>query len=168
MLGVIVAVFLFGDIIFMPALGELDEARLLQETSQTGYVSGGAERIVKISDISGPRIDSGAAMIENTGNQCLIYGGACASLPTSLWIGLLVAYIVLLIGNFAYGFRRSTSVQWFWEAIYTLFALWAWYLFDGCGTHIWFSLYVLKFGAVIFGLYLYLFTQKRNDEKVTE
>lgn len=160
LVAAMLAVFLFGDVLVLLFLGGMGEARSLQETGNSGYKAEG-ESVLRISDIHEPSIGSGAAMTEDTGSSCLVYGGECSSLPSELWVGLLLAYIVLLIANFYYGSRKfSGNIQWFWEASYTALALIAWYVFDGCRTHVWFPLYVLKTGAVTFAGYLYFVGKK--------
>ncbi len=160
LVAAMLAVFLFGDVFALPFIGGMGEARSLQETGKSGY-GAGSESVLRISDIHGPSIGSGAAMTEDAGSSCLVYGGECSSLPSELWVGLLLVYIVLLIVNFYYGSRKfSENIQWFWEVSYTALALIAWYAFDGCRTHLWFPLYVLKMGAVIFGGYLYFLGKK--------
>lgn len=116
--------------------------------------------IPKISEIKGPRIDDEAAAVERVA-VCNDGKETCSTLPTGIWLFLLVAYGALLIFNLAYNFKQAMKIQWFWELLYTLLALAAWYAWDSCGAaNIWYPEFVLKTGIVIYGIYLYFFQKK--------
>lgn len=109
--------------------------------------------IQKISQISDARIDTlGASVVVPT------------SLPRVLWLFLLLAYIALLVFNFLYTFRTVTSPQWFWESLYTVLTLGAWYVLDPFMMHLWFPLALVKSGLIVFILYLYLLEHRSTDE----
>jgi hypothetical protein len=122
-------------------------------------------KVPKISEIKGPRIDDGAATIVAEGvssAQTQTQTLACFSLPTGVWVFLLVAYIALLVFNLAYNFQNVTRVQWVWELGLTLLTLLTWFLWDECRTSPWFPLAVLKMGVLIYALYLYFFEMQQG------
>lgn len=127
-----------------------------------------ATRVSPFADPT-PRIDEEAASIvrESAEENCNCEKAvpSCATLPAGIWIFLLAAYIFLLIFNLSSAFGQAQKVQWFWEALLTLFALGAWYAYDGCRTFIWYPLYVLKFGLIIYLFYLYLLAEKKKKKK---
>jgi len=132
----------------------LGQKTFLQKNSLQNF---NMKNIPKISDIKGPRIDDQAAYVDrvavsNTGKKI------CSTLPTGIWMFLLYAYGALLIFNLTYKFKEATKIQWYWELIYTILAITAWYAWDNCGTmNIWYPEFVLKIGIVIYGIYLYFF-----------
>ena len=118
------------------------------------------KNIPKISDIKGPRIDDQAASVERMA-VCSNEEKACQTLPNGIWMFLLFAYGALLIFNLTYKFKEATKIQWYWELIYTMLAIIAWYVWDQCGNmNIWYPEFVLKIGIVIYGIYLYFFQKK--------
>lgn len=126
--------------------------------------------IPKLSEIKGPRIDSGAASIvreEGEGeNICAISSmGAkgCATLPVGTWVLLLATYLFLIIFNLGITFGKRNTVQWVWEAVYTVLALGSWFLWDGCRENLWFPLYVMALGVPIYLFYLYFFWEKQKQ-----
>lgn len=137
---------------------------LEQETLLSGNLSRNipSEDIAKISKIKGPRIDDQAVAVERVS----VYNTkekTCLSLPTKIWLFLLFSYIALLIFNLSYNFGTATKIQWFWELLYTLLAIIAWYVWDQCGAvNIWYPEFVLKGGIVIYGIYLYFFEKKQT------
>lgn len=112
------------------------------------------------------RVDKQAAEItkENEGekNYAILLGenGHCASLPQDAWVLLLGAYIFLLVFNLTFEFGKRKKLQWFWEALYTILALLAWYDFDGCRQNNWFAQAVIIEGVIIYAFYFYYFDQK--------
>jgi hypothetical protein len=111
-----------------------------------------------------PRIDPEAATIVREVKT----GPVCATLPGELWILLLAAYIFLLFFNLFYDFEQSIKIHWFWESLYALLALIGWYAWDGCHQNIWFPLYVLKLGIIVYLVYLYLFYKKKELQPLTD
>ena len=164
--SVMLTVYLFGDTPFLSVLGEFGHVSVVEHRLSKDDAPVLNNSYAKISQLSGPQIDKGAAMMDDTENVCLVYGEACASLPTSLWMMLLLAYMILLVGNLVYGFRRSLRVQWFWEMIYTVLAILAWYIFDECRIALWYPLYVFKMGVFIFAVYLYFVLQKKDTSNL--
>ena len=154
--------FSLGDVSFFATFGELRHLSAMQ------HVLGiSKDTDVRLSAITKSRIDDDAAVIDTlTQDRTVSFNALCISLPSVLWVALLFAYMVLLIGNFLYGVRHSLHVQWFWEFIYTLCALYAWYVFDGCHMNIWYPLYVLKMGLIIFGIYFYYMLKKQEKSDV--
>jgi len=142
----------------------------LQKESAQNYPFANAP---KISEIQGPRIDDQAAAVErvavcDNGKK----GAPCATFPARIWMFLLLAYIGLLIFNLAYDFESAVKIQWFWELLYTLLAIGAWFVWDpsiggqgSCGTmNLWYPEFVLKAGIVIYGIYLYFFRKTKNKQ----
>jgi Flp pilus assembly protein TadB len=126
----------------------------------------------KLSEMSGPSIGDEAAFDERGGeaaNSSCQKNLACFSLPAVMWIFLLAAYLALLIFNLGITFGKRETIQWFWEAVLTIFALGAWFWMDGCRTNVWYPLFILMLGILIYLFYLYFFEQKRklteNDKK---
>lgn len=121
------------------------------------------EPIVRLSQIDGPRIDSAAATIvidEDWHSEPV-----APLLPGELWVFLLLVYVALLIFNFSSTFEKAVSPQWFWEGLYTLLALGAWYGLDTAGLYPWFPFLVVKLGLIIFITYVYLLEKKRLAEE---
>jgi hypothetical protein len=118
------------------------------------------KNILKISDINGPRIDEEAAFTVRISPLSPL---PCTNLPKGAWIFLLLSYLSLLIFNLVYGLRRATKIQWFWEAVLTFAALFAWYVFDQCRTNVWFPMDVLKMGILVYALYIYFFNKKQTQ-----
>ncbi|PJA86738.1 MAG: hypothetical protein CO141_03155 [Candidatus Moranbacteria bacterium CG_4_9_14_3_um_filter_42_9] len=120
---------------------------------------------MKISDDFSPRIDSEAAIVVRDGDNIIPF---CTTLPGELWIFLLAAYLFLLFFNLFYDFEKSDSLHWFWESLYTLLALWGWYIWDTCHQNIWFPLYILKLGVIIYLVYLYLLYKQKEIQPLTD
>jgi hypothetical protein len=110
---------------------------------------------------SQPRIDQGAAEIvkESEGAKnyqiLLSENNHCASLPQNIWIILLGAYLFLIIFNLSYEFEKTRKIHWFWESLYTILALLAWYNFDECRKFTWFAPSVIESGIIIYAFYFY-------------
>lgn len=132
--------------------------------SSSREMVGVSEPTLRISEIKGSLIDSRAAAIvlDEKNSISSVYPLSCSTLPTEAWVFLLFAYIALLVYNFSFTFKKATSPQWFWETLYTVLALVAWYVFDGCQTHIWFPLMIIKTGLIIFIFYVYLLERKKS------
>lgn len=107
--------------------------------------------ILKTSEIRGPRIDDEAAMIV-VGESATL---TCQTLPLNLWMFLVIAYIALLVFNFSSTFQKVNQPQWFWETMYTIAFVAGWFIWDGCRSNVWFPFAVMKFGLIIFALYVY-------------
>lgn len=118
--------------------------------------------IPKLSQLRGPQIDREAAMIAVEQSLQKI---VCSSLPVNLWVFLLMAFVVLLIFNFFYTFEQAVRPQWAWELGLTCLTLIGWYFWDGCRTHLWFPLAVIKFGLIVAILYVYLLEKKLRERK---
>lgn len=119
-----------------------------------------------------PRIDDEAASVARESEEAIRNPGKavpiCAALPAEIWIFLLAAYLFLLIFNLSYDFGKLKKIRWFWEGLFTLLAIYAWYAYDGCRTFIWFPLYVMKLGIIIYLFYIYLMAEKLKTEKTKE
>ena len=120
------------------------------------------KNISRISDIKGPRIDDQAATVE----KVLVSSSAKktishSTLPTKIWIFLFLAYVALLIFNLAYNFNSAVKIQWFWELFYTLLAIAVWFAFDYQKISIWYPIFILKMGIIIYAVYLYFFNKKQ-------
>jgi hypothetical protein len=166
-ISLLVVAFLFGDVFLWARLGmrKLEDPATDAPAQTIVYEKSSGDQVLsatpKISEIDGPSIGAEAATIERVAENRTA-AQACFTLPTTDWLFLLLVYIGLLIFNFAYGFAGAARVQWFWEALYTLLALAAWYVWDGCRSNVWFPLYVVKMWLFIFGFYLYFFERKRR------
>lgn len=116
-----------------------------------------------------PRIDEEAASIvrESAEESCAQekISPTCATLPASVWIFLLAAYIFLLIFNLSADCGSAQKIRWIWETLLTLLAIAVWLIYDSSGIFIWYPLHVLKFGLIIYLFYLYLLLEKRKEEK---
>lgn len=119
--------------------------------------------IPKISNIKGPSIDGQAASVEKI-SVSNFTGRAVANstLPAKIWIFLFIAYAVLLIFNLAYNFSRAVKIQWFWEFLLTLLAVAVWFVFDSQKINIWYPVFILKTGIIIYAVYLYFFNKKQK------
>lgn len=109
-----------------------------------------------------PRIDEEAAFQEKTdagqeNYQVLSHKAICRTLPQNMWVLTLAAYVFLLIFNLTYGIDPKQKTRWFWEALYTILALLAWYTFDECKSNTWFAQSVILIGLTIYFFYLYHF-----------
>ncbi len=88
---------------------------------------------------------------------------SCQGLPVEIWIFLLSMFMALLIFNLSYNFSRARKIQWGWEVILLLLTLGAWLIFDECRANIWFPLYVIKLGLIIYLAYLYFLEKKPKN-----
>jgi hypothetical protein len=114
-----------------------------------------------------PRIDEEAASDEkkeDPGEQnyeiLLSSNGHCRTLPQNLWVMLLGIYIFLLLFNLSFELEKRKKLRWFWEALYTMLALLAWYNFDQCRGNSWFAQSVIFNGIIIYSFYLYFWSNK--------
>lgn len=112
----------------------------------------------RISKDFSPRIDEEAAAIVRENKST----SECVTLPAKIWIFILMAYLFLMLFNLFYDFEKSNNIHWFWEGFYTILTIFAWTNFDKCGVNLWFPLYVLKLGTVIYLAYLYLYYKKKE------
>lgn len=90
----------------------------------------------------------------------------CRSLPQNLWVFLLGAYLFLLIFNLSFEFEKAINIRWFWESLYTILALLAWFNYDQCRTNTWFAPAVIESGIIIYAYYLYYFKRANRKKKL--
>ena len=156
------------SLLFTAGIRPADIFRLPADTAQKSAIE---EPLLKISEIRGPRIDDQAAMIV-AGKPALVttaLAPLCFTLPINIWMFLVLAYVALMVFNFSYTFQQATSEtgeratrpQWFWETLYTLLFIVGWFVWDECRSHIWFPFTVVKFGLIMFALYVYLWEKKQ-------
>lgn len=125
-------------------------------------------RIPKLSELRGPHIDDGAAMVVVEDEVpvttfSVAVSSSCATLPAEIWVFLLIAYVALLVFNLSYRFvlaADSHRIQWFWEIIYTCAFIGMWYAWDGCRGATWFPVEILKTGIFLYAAYLYFFDRR--------
>lgn len=130
-------------------------------------VVGEPETPMKLSQIKVPRIDDQAAAISCQDSSEVATAAVCWNLPGNILVFLLFAYLVLLVFNLAYDFERTAVVRWKFEAILTAIFVFGWTYFDNCFSSLWFPLYVIKSGILIFVVYLYFF-EKNKEASETE
>lgn len=118
------------------------------------------DRVAFQAPVAVPRIDPEAAFIVKEFPDEINPFRSCGNLTQNIWALIFGAYLLLMIFNFAYDFDKIKSPHWFWEALYTLLAFYAWYSLDKCRTNIWFPLVVIESSLIIFGFYVYLFNIK--------
>ena len=149
------------DLLFVP---QADSSQIDRQIKIISSQIAGAPEDISISKDLSPRIDSEAAMIE----RVIRSAPACQTLPGELWIFLLAAYLFLLFFNLFYDFESSSATHWFWESLYTVLALWGWYIYDTCHLNLWFPLYVLKLGIIVYLAYLYLYYKKKELQPLSD
>jgi hypothetical protein len=158
-IGIALLVFVslfFTDALFLrPQLPVQNSVK----TCSSSVVAGEIGNIPKLSEISGPQIDSQAASI-SCRQSAVQTATSCQTLPQGLWIFLLVSYLALLVFNLSYGFQGAAGVRWGWEVLLTGTFIFGWVYFDRCGYDLWFPLYVVKLGVIVYLGYLYLFEKK--------
>lgn len=119
--------------------------------------------VLRLSEVRGPSIDGEAAAVvaEENGASCPIAAktATCRTLPSEIWIFLLTSYLFLIIFNLSLTFGKRNTVQWVWETILTLLGLGAWFLWDQCRTNLWYPLFVISLGILIYLFYLYFFNE---------
>jgi hypothetical protein len=127
------------------------------------------KNILRLSEMKGPSIDGGGVSIvreevEERNSNAIIVGEERerAILPVEIWVLILAEYLFLLIFNLGFTFGRRNTVQWFWETAYTVLALASWFLWGQSRTNIWFPLYVMALGVLIYLFYLYFFWEKQK------
>ncbi len=125
--------------------GGVQEQTWLEEDLTQSY-----GETLRLSEIDGPRIDDGAVMTIVSSD----------ALPGELWVFLLLAYGALLIFNFSYTFEKVLTPQWGWEAMYTLFVLWGWFVMDTEQLYLWFPWMTLKVGLIVFAVYVSLLEKR--------
>lgn len=106
---------------------------------------------------SNPRINEEAAMINIEERVSTL-----STFPQEVWIFLLLAFVSLLIFNLAYDFEKAQKIQWSWELGGLLLTLLIWFVFDKSRTNLWFPLYVIKLGLIIYLAYLYFLEKCKN------
>lgn len=129
--------------------------------TRTEVLSGkeNARTVPKLSEIRGPQIDQEAAAVVKSEKR-----PACFTFPPGIWVFILCAYLFLLVFNLVYGYLKNSEIQWFWEFLYTALAVGTWFYFDQCRANLWFPLYALKLGIIIYLFYLYLLNEKRREK----
>ncbi|MFA6383465.1 MAG: hypothetical protein WCX17_03505 [Parcubacteria group bacterium] len=119
--------------------------------------------VPKLSEVRGPSIDGEAAAVvsEEKNAACPVASktAVCQTWPPEIWIFLLTAYLFLLIFNLGLTFGKRSTIQWVWEAIITLLGLGTWFLWDQCRTSLWYPLFVITLGILIYLFYLYFFNE---------
>jgi len=158
----VVGLFLFTLVADGFLFGPLKMAQGSAIQSESEFIINGEEVVkVKTPTAGSPLRGSGARLGE--ASALVVGGGAdlsCQNLPVEMWIFILLAFIFLLIFNLAYDFAKAKKIQWGWEIILLLLTLWVWFVFDQCRTMIWFPLYTIKLGLIIYLAYLYFFEKK--------
>lgn len=116
----------------------------------------------KLSTLRGPQIDAEGAMafVDQTGRTVPIR--FCDTLPTNVWVFLIVAYVILLSYNLVSGFRPGRPVQWFWEGVLTTAALLAWVVWEECRGYAWYPLAIVQFGITLYALYLLSYRRRTH------
>src|SRR3989339_876433 len=79
----------------------------------------------------------------------------CDQWPEKFWVFLFGAYLFLLVFNLSFGLKNKKKIQWFWELLITLLALWTWKKLDVCEMQPWFYYCVIESGVIIYFFYLY-------------
>jgi len=79
----------------------------------------------------------------------------CDQWPEKFWVFLFGAYLFLLVFNLSFGLKNKKKIQWFWELLITLLALWTWKKLDVCQMHPWFYYCILESGVIIYFFYAY-------------
>lgn len=175
----LLVLFLVVDIISIPFVFSRNQGRESQclpqeETSLQKDLlpNPEPENIPKISDTKGPQIDTQSAAVSMTvtfkAPEKPIVPEASEKiidseiLPVKIWIFLFLTYVVLLIFNLAYNFKRTKKIQWFWELALTFLALSVWYALGRDQNNAWYPTYIVKIGILIYALYLYFFNKKQH------
>jgi hypothetical protein len=155
---ILVSLF-FTDALFVRSEKTL---RSSEKTCVSMEVVGEPETPMKLSQIKVPRIDDQAASISCQDSSEVAAAAVCRNLPGNILVFLLFAYLVLLIFNLAYDFERTAVVRWKFEAILTAIFVFGWAYFDNCFSNLWFPLYIIKLGILIFVIYLYFFEKNKK------
>jgi hypothetical protein len=109
-----------------------------------------------------PKIDSEAAFIVREKNAEKEMDNA--KFPEKFWIFLFGAYLFLLVFNLSFGLKDKKKIQWFWELLFTLLALWTWKKLDPNQTYGWFYYCVLESGVIIYFFYVYSLLVSKGKE----
>ena len=88
----------------------------------------------------------------------------CTQWPEKFWVFLFGAYLFLLVFNLSFGLKDKKKVQWFWELLITLLALWTWKELDVCELNRWFFYCVLESGVIIYFFYAYSLLASKEKE----
>lgn len=88
----------------------------------------------------------------------------CDQWPEKFWIFLFGVYLFLLIFNLSFGLKNKKKIQWFWELLITLLALWTWKKLDVCEMQPWFYYCVLESGVIIYFFYAYSLLTSKEEE----
>ena len=88
----------------------------------------------------------------------------CTQWPEKFWVFLFGAYLFLLVFNLSFGLKNKKKVQWFWELLITLLALWTWKELDVCELNRWFFYCVLESGVIIYFFYAYSLLVSKEKE----
>lgn len=164
--------FLFSSKV---AIGDVRQAELIssanseqESLSQTEseFIIDGKEVIrIKTPGIGSPLRNSSASLGGEAAAVTNKTIASCQTLPVEVWIFLLLVFLGLLIFNLTYDFTRTKKIRWGWESFYLLLTLLAWFKFDGCREVIWFPLYALKLGLLVYIAYLFFFQNKSTEEE---
>jgi len=87
----------------------------------------------------------------------------CEKWPEKFWVFLFGAYLFLLVFNLSFGLKNKKKIQWFWELLITLLALWTWKELDVCQRQIWFYYCILESGVIIYFFYAYYFLTSKKE-----
>lgn len=135
-----------------------------KDSSQKGKIYPQSESI--FSDPT-PRIDDEAASItREVGDMSSMGEQSLRTLPPEAWIFILLGFIVLLVFNLAYEFESATELRWSWELVYFLMTLFVWFVFDQSRENLWFPLYTIKLGLIIYLAYLYFYNEKKTEAQL--
>lgn len=160
----------FTEAILMRAINIAPDSRIgyQDKRDHIGRNAYAPKNIQRLSEVRGPQIDNEAAAISCLEKQEFPEINNCNTLPKNIWVFLLAIYAALLIYNLSYGFEWQKKIRWVWETILTIIFLFGWNFFDLCSQDIWFPLYLVKLGLIIYFLYLYFFTKRHIDNIESE
>lgn len=150
------ALFLFGQ----PVLAGVSET-----DSETEIISRGEKMKKPI-----PRIDDEAAStVKKNKVEKAIYTKVPENkgdvYSQNFWMLLFGFYLFLLIFNLSFEFEKKQKVQWFWEAVLTFLALYAWDSLDIARSNTWFPGIILESGIIIYAFYFYFLDKKCSKRK---
>lgn len=119
-----------------------------------------------------PRIDEEAAMtvrekvmVSGEEKEIVSETRKKATYSEQFWVFIFGAYLFLIVFNLSFNFKKSQSIQWFWEALYTFLAVFVWDRLDFPRTNGWFPGAVMEAGIIIYLAYFYFLNNKIMTEK---